>query len=382
MARIGQCLARSRTYAFAVLVAACAFAGCHRGTIQTAFYTDAHDHYPRADYADKIYYLFEGCEYLYVDWQDVRMMRLSVVRVDKNYEVKGFVVDPLSLRGSDRFHVRVEGLIGSTPPAEITLMESQWGMAKLPGIGTVHLLMDETQYGRARLDRMAIDFDPAFLKKVRGMVLAPAESVGGMWRFRKRTVISDSVDEQPSGKKVDYHYTTTKLLANPSPGNVPKLQVQVARKEMLRKSRNFSYYEEWEYWPARPSSRGRRSLRVKPLKTERVGEMKTDTDFKDHPGPEEAAATETIRLVFDVRNPPAGWTKPAYLADRQVVTDEKGCAVVNLWNLVPAATLPFNSLDVTIKAADDTDTSSRPQQVEILRTELVGWYRYWQQRPR
>jgi len=363
-----------------VLLLAAAVPGCHKGAIQMAFYTDNHNVYPRADCTDDIYFLFEGDEYLYVDWQDVRVLRLSVIRVDKNYAVRGWAVDPLGLRGSDRFHVRVEDLVHpGARPEEVTVMESEWGKAEVPNVGTVHMLVDETHYGRARLDRLKIEFLPDFLKQVRGMVLAPPERVGDLWRFRKRTVVADFVADQPSGRKVDYRYTLTKLLANPSRMNVPKLRVQVRRKPVLRKVRTYSYYEEWEYWPTRPVRRGKGPMRTEPAKTERIGPVQTETKATERPGPEGPAAGEQIRFVFDVPNPPPGWTKPAYLADRIVPADPKGMVELNLWDIIPAATLPCESLRITFRAAEDADRSSRPQTVEIQRTELVGWYPYWRQ---
>ncbi|HET6427108.1 MAG TPA: hypothetical protein VFJ30_01770 [Phycisphaerae bacterium] len=385
MARIGRWSigpAGSRIALALSLVMAAAAGGCHKGAIQMAFYTDNHNQYPRADCTDDVFYLFEGDEYLYVDWQDVRVMRISVVRVDKNYAVRGWAADPLGVRGSDRFHVRVEGLVAPASKAEVTVMESQWGKADVPNVGTVHLLIDETQYGRARLDRVKIDFAPEFLNRVRGMVLAPPERVGDLWRFRKRTVVTDVVSDQPDGRKVDYRYVPTKLLANPSRLNVPKIRVQVSRKSVLRKVRNYAYYEEWEYWPVVPVGRGSGPMRTAPVKTERVGPLQTESKATEHPGAEGPAAGESIRFVFDVPNPPPGWAKPAYLSDRNVVADEKGVAELDLWDIIPAATLPYDSLTITVKAAEDGDQSSRPQTVELQRTELVGWYPYWLQRPR
>jgi len=359
-------------WAGAVILAAGLLGGCRHGVVQTAFYTDEQNRYPRAEFEDNLLLLFKEPDhrYVHVEWQDVRFLRLSIESVDKNYYKMPVVADPMRVRGGDRFHVKVECLVEPKGAETFTVRESRLGQQYLKGVGTIYVNIDETGYGTARLDRLKIDFEQAFLHALHRMVAGPAEREGRAWRFPRRRMISDSTDEPVPVGKQDYSYTLEKSLDRKLTSD-PTVKVTVAARRKLKQTRHTVYSERWEYWPVNPVTAGADPAVTKPLKTvEGPSEIVVSRDdFTIGPPAPAAGEIVNIRFLLPELDDSA---KPAYLADAAVATGADGSATLSLRPFLKAAELPCKRIIVQFKAADDPATRWYSQ--EILRTELLPWY--------
>ncbi len=355
-----------------LLLAAGVAGGCHYGVVQTAFYTDEQNRYPRAEFADNLLLLFKEPDHRYVnvEWQDVRFLRLSIESVEKNYYKMSALADPMGVRGGDRFHVKLECLVDPKQAATFTVRESRTGQHHLPGVGTIHVNIDETGYGTARLDRLVIDFDKMFLHALHRMVAGPAEREGNAWRFPRRRMVSDAVGEPVPVGKQDYTYTLEKSLDRRLAGEAT-VKVTVTTRRRLKHTRKIVYAERWEYWPVNPLTPGADPAVTKPLKTTDAPEAiveSRETFTLEQPSP---AVGEIVQVRFLVPELDAA-AKPDYLADTEVATGADGSATLNLRPFLKAAELPGKKIIVQFKAKDDP--GNRWYSQEILRTELLPWY--------
>ena len=357
--------------------------GCQKGTVQLAFYTDSYNHFPSRECEDEIFFLFRGDEYLYLDWQDVRILRLSVTdATDKASPL----LDPTDTLYQALFDMRVESLVEPKGSWEFQAPEHQWARVEMPGIGVLQVRMDDTQYGLARLDKLRIDFEPDFLAKVRAMVAAPPQrldhpKLGPTWRFRRRRVISSKTVTTPTGAKTEYRYTATKHFS-PDCSSHPTVEVTAYMKKTHLQQLEATYQDTWEYWPVDPRGAGAAGMRLKPLKVERLAPRTERRKQAEYPGPEQPAANETILFAFEYPDAPAGWTKPAFLRDRTAVTDADGRAVLDLWPIVPAANV-CDKLMVRFKSQDDpARAGTAGGEVIILRDELRPCWPRWQREQR
>ena len=349
--------------------------GYQNGILQIAYYTDSRGHYPRPDCADDLFFLYKGDEYLYVDWQDIRLLRISVPQVDKGWYEMSWWDDPLGLRKGDRFHVQIESLLPPRQSKTLLVRESHPGKIALPGVGTVHVVIDETQYGKARLDRLAIDFEPAFLEQLRRMAQPPYEQVSpAEWRFVRRTILAERTTTAPTGRKRDYRYGHVKHLQAPRRGSRPSIEFTVRRREVMEELHQTTYRKEWEYWPTNPTRAGAVPMRMRPLRTVVIPGDHKETRRREYLGPEGPAVNETLIIRFDIADPPAGWKPPEFLRPRTLVTDDAGKAVLDLWPIrKQLAALPTSRIIVHFKCADDPAKAGG--KVEIDRVEMVGWAR-------
>jgi len=363
-----------------LLLTAC-LAGCQggyqNGVLQVAYYTDPQTgYYPRAGCGDDLFFLFKGDESLYVDWQDLRVLRISVPKVDKDWYDMSWWQDPLGLRKGDRFHVRVESVLPEYRQAKtLRVRESHPGKVTLPGVATVRVVIDETQYGKARLDRLAIDFERAFLKELRRRAQPPFERVGsGEWRFMRRTPLTQRTTIVRAGRRRDYQYECDTNLDHPAAGRRPTIEFTVRGKEVRQKLIETTYMREWEYWPTNPTGPGAVPLRMRPLRIVRIPGVQKEVERQPQEGQEGPAAKETLIVRFAIANPPPGWTPPEFLHPRTLVTDDDGKATLDLWPLRKLLTiLPSNKIIIHFKCADDPAKTGGT--VEIDRSKMVGWAR-------
>ncbi len=274
----------------ALLAAACATGGCQQGAVQAAFYTDGRNHFPRADVNQEMYFLFkEGeQEILHIDWQDIPILNISVPRVQR------MAYAPLH---TDLFDVRVESLVEPKTAQTFTVRESEGKTLQLPGVGAVYVDVDATHYGKARLDKLCIDFTPEFLERVRSKV-SPPQQEGDQWSFKRRTIASDARTTEPSGKGF-YKCDAAKRL-DMEPGQKPTIDLSVGVENVTNVWRVVVYDVTREYWPVRPPE-GVRAPFLKPTKVERLPQESSKEIAGVIPSPAALAANEEIlfRIVGD-----------------------------------------------------------------------------------
>ncbi len=360
-------------------------AGCQTGRVQLAFYTDK-GHFPSRGCEDDVLFLFRGSEYLYMDWLDVPVLRMRVTAArGKTHPL----LDPTDTLRTAEFDMEVECLAGGKGQwkqcASFTAREHEITSEKMPGVGTIEVRMDDTQYGLARLDRLRIDFEADFLAKARSLAATQVErlndpKLGRCWRFLKRNTVSVG---KPIRKRVGvrYSYKAEKRFP-PDPKTNPYLEITVKMQEEYVTKTPMTVEEAWEYWPVDPRRFGAVPMCLKPLKVERCPtrvlhqeDSKKRLDPPDKPRP---AANVTVLFHFEYPNAPAGWVKPGFLRDRTAITDGNGVATLDLWPIVPATNI-CDKLVVHYRAQDDhARPSPGSNEITILRSELRPWWQRWQ----
>jgi hypothetical protein len=366
-----------------------ALAGCRQGTMQVAFYLDEFNHYPKKGCDDDLWLLIKNSDpqfrYIYVEYQDVRLLRISVPQVDKE-----FYPPPRGRSkayAGDRFHVVIEALLdpetgaaipeteaGKMPRGDFMVRDSYWGETALKGVGRVALRFDDTNYGTARLDRAKIDFEAGFLHAARQLVAGPPEKVGGNWRFIKRREISVIVGERVVVGKKDYRCNSEKQM-DPKTMDEPRILLAVTNKKVSKQTTTTVSGERWVEWPVNLARAGSAPAHCSPVSEgpEEKREKKASTESL---GPEEPAATETILYAFEL---PGMDKKPDYLKDGTLTTDRNGRATLSLKACIPIAELPCEKLIVKFRAKDDPGEQWYTQ--EIPRTEFVPWLEKQSKKP-
>jgi hypothetical protein len=331
------------------------FSGCQEpeATIQAAFYTDQDRHFPRKGLETDIGFVFKEVEreYLNVEWQDVKVFRISVPQVGP-------------------FQVRLEDLTdpnhGVDPNRATTFpaRDSEWAGADLKNVGKVSVKLSRSSRGKAVLDNLAIDFTPECLARLGGMVAAPpareSTKAGDYRCFLRRAYEfpeTGVVERTPDGN--GYYLYTPAQGAESS--REPNIALLVKVEKTLKQVRHRAYTPVWEYWPADPRS----TVPVRPAKTNAMPRKTLDETI---PGelrePLRIAVEEPVQVVFKAGE---GGKLPDYLKPLELKTDDQGRVSLDL---LPYGKAADDCDELTIQISSPRDSSGRPFVRKLSKADL------------
>jgi len=302
------------------VVLAVAATGCQTGPnrwVQLAPYTDSTGHYPRPGCVDDLFFLFKGDEELRISWLNTLLLKMSVQEArNKVHPLR----DPFDTKDAS-FKVQVQCLVPPKGSAEFTVTESEPGTVQLPGVGTITVTIDDTQYGRARLDRLEIQFEPDFYAKLPKTYYRQ----GKEWCL-KAYIPEGKPQWVPTGRRQDYRYVTQLHLKDETGQDKPFVDIEVTCRPIVQEKRES---KEWrEYWPVDPRGFGAFPLRMRPLKPAEEDQKPKVVLGRSQPVRKHQPATgETIVVTFSL---PDG-TAISTVRPMTMCTDDKGRARLELW---------------------------------------------------
>ena len=348
----------------AVVTAAAVTAGCRTDDFQTAFYTNSRGHYPT--FKDQSYILLVKPDHpaAIVEWVDVAMFRITVPLVEKDYYKLPWLQDPLRWRNGDRMTVEIESLIEPTQTENVVVRDGDEGEVDFPGQARIYITPDDTNWGIARLDKLVIDFEPAFLDKVRAMVHEPAERLDKHWKMLRPRAISTTTKR----REVGLDNFTFELTAKVDPRLVkrPVIDMDVQASPVSETVAQTVYDSTWEYWLIDPTRSGATPAKMKPDKKEQGPKTVEEGDADKEVGNPQPAADQEIRFnITELKG------REGFVSEGSFKLDRRGRATFDLMACVPAASLPIRGITVGFRAA--ADPNGKTVEVFIKREDLAKW---------